>query len=206
MKKSKLLIVLILIMIVTLTGSGCKKNLNYKIKFYDIGYENAFSYASKEYSHYFGVSLTTLIKSYDDLRVMCDEYNNPAFDESSDKYNNEISQMIRTFSKEYFKDKALIITFGRFGKLDAFIHGIESISINYDEVIVDFSSVYPLAYAISSIGSQNSVYYHPYIIMIEINQKDVKKVNYASFTLKYVDAPLDTDIKIIDGKYQNKTK
>ena len=59
---------------------------------------------------------------------MCDEYNNPVFDESSDKYNNEISQ------------------------------------------------------------------------------KDVKKVNYASFTLKYVDAPLDTDIKIINGEYQNKTK
>ena len=206
MKKSKLLIVLILIMIVTLTGSGCKKNINYKIKFYGMDYEYNFSYQSKENPIYSRYSSTALIKSYDDLRVMCDEYNNPAFDESSDKYNNEISQIIRTFSNEYFKDKALIITFGVFEKLGIYIHGIESISINYDEVIVDFSSVYPIAFYASLKSELSFMQYNPYLILIEINQKDVKKVNYVNLTYKYVAAPIDIDIKIVDGEYQTKTK
>lgn len=77
---------------------------------YHIGFSDLAIFGSKE-NEDGGIAygLTKTIKSVEELRDVCEEWNNPAFDENSDGYSSELSQKIRGYDEKFFETKALII-------------------------------------------------------------------------------------------------
>jgi hypothetical protein len=74
---------------------GCSSGIKYKI-----GYDNNCSFGSKEVGE--GITFGTLafVSSLQEMKDLCDEWNNPAFKENSENYSSELSVKIRTYNED----------------------------------------------------------------------------------------------------------
>jgi len=60
------------------------------------------------------IGLLVLVTSYQELRDLCEEWDNPAFDEEHNQFNSTMSVRIRNFDEQFFSEKMLVIyTFER---------------------------------------------------------------------------------------------
>lgn len=171
----KKIIFVICLLLIIIGFGGCKMDdsLQFEIKYYVSEHRmicpNAFYHVDKTYTDT-GVCLTTskLIKSYEELTKLCDEYNSPAFSENSDKYNSEVNQLIRSFDSDYFNSKALVICFGT-GFGGGLMDKINFISKKNDELIINYTR--------EECEQADVIMNDPWILIIEVQQKDVKEIN-----------------------------
>lgn len=169
MKKLIIYTVYLLILLV-LGGCSMKKTIKYEIKFYDSSIQNAFFHTDKSYNDTGMCRITSkIVKTREELILLCDENNSPAFFENSEKYNNEINQLIRSFTEEYFQSKALVICFGT-GNVVWTSGKIKNISKDDDILVINYSQKDPEQ-------SLAVIVHKPWILIIEVNQKDIEGIN-----------------------------
>lgn len=154
--------------------SGCtvQNNLTYDIQYYgaeNIIDSNAFYHEDKSYEKIVKCPPTAkLIKSQEALFNLCSNYNSPAFDQNSNKYNHEVNKFLRSFDEEYFNDKALIICFGT-GRAGGILGKVENILIEVDCLIVNYSR----SEGDATIQIVENV---PWILIIEIDNKNLENI------------------------------
>ena len=120
--------------------------------------------------------ISTLIKSNEELKQLCDKYNSPAFSENSDKYNSELNKLLRSFDSNYFEDKSLIICFGN-GPSGGILGKIKNITIEENILMVNYTR----KYAEISIAS---IRQDPWVLIVEVNKKDVKNISQVQLIKK----------------------
>ncbi|HQC55127.1 MAG TPA: hypothetical protein PKX91_05330 [Clostridia bacterium] len=100
------LVVAILVTMIFLGLYGCE---NPGIE-YTVGFSGLASFGSKENADG-GITygLTKIIKSVEELKATCEEWNNSAYDKTSDDYSSELSQTIRRYDEKFFETNALIV-------------------------------------------------------------------------------------------------
>ena len=167
----------ILIMsIMTIGITGCKKNtLKYEVLYYKSEhseFQNAFYHSDKSYVDTGYCSTTSkLIKSYEELKQLCDEYNSPAFSKDSEQYDSELNQLIRSFDSNYFVKKSLIICFGT-GRIGGLLQSgkIKNITIEENILLINYKTKDSNKDYIAAIIND------PWVLIIEVNQEKVKDV------------------------------
>lgn len=162
---------------ICLVGCNMGKKVKYKVRFYDESAQNALYHINKEYNDTGRCSYNVeIIKSYDELLALCDQYNSPAFDEKSEKYSNEVNQLIRSFTKEYFESKALVFYFGNSAKKGPSAN-IKSMVIEDNTLIINYKK---------SRGDTGTaeIRAQPWTLIIELNQDVLSNVSNAKVVTK----------------------
>lgn len=83
--------------------SGCNSRIRYKVAYdkkNNFGFNEDLELVLRE---------PALIKSLDELKDLCDEYNNSAYDESSEHYSSELNEIIRGYDEKFFEKRGLIV-------------------------------------------------------------------------------------------------
>ncbi|MDR1092727.1 MAG: hypothetical protein LBL66_01095, partial [Clostridiales bacterium] len=97
---------------------------------------------------------------------MCDEWNNPAFQESSEYYNIELSQKIRDYDEDFFSGRILVVySFWSGHDKETRINGIE----------VDGTKLIVNARYKKKRGTYTTEAF-TWLILIEVNKTDVTGV------------------------------
>lgn len=178
--KKVLMTCFILFIIVCIEGCNIKKSLKYKVKYYKSEsreFLNAFYHTDKLYNDPgYSPMISTLIKSNEELKQLCDKYNSPAFSENSDKYNSELNKLLRSFDSNYFEDKSLIICFGN-GPSGGILGKIKNITIEENILMVNYTRK-DAEISIASIRQD------PWVLIIEVNKKDVKNISQVQLIKK----------------------
>lgn len=131
----KRIFILILVFSSLISLTSCKKNIiKYKIIYDDLG---GFGY--KEINEELQFGTFTLIKTYGDLITLCNEWNNPSFDKTSEYYDSEISKVYRSLNEEFFLTNYLIIYSFERGHLYA--TKIKNVTIDGDILKVNVKKV-----------------------------------------------------------------
>ena len=155
-----------------MSSCSVQNNITYDIKYYGAGgitYSNAFYYKDKSYEEIVKCSsIAKLIKSQEELLNLCSTYNSPAFDQNSNKYDYEVNKFLRSFDKEYFGDKSLIISFGT-GRSGGILGEVKNILIENDCLIVNYSR----SDGDATIQIVENI---PWILIIEIDNKNLENI------------------------------
>ena len=116
-------ILTLVVVIIMALGSfiGCSLGIKFNIVYDKMG---GFGY--KETNGGVAIDMLELVNSLQDLKDLCDEWNNLAFDEESESFSSELSEKIRSYDEAYFSDKVLIIySFWRGHRKETRINSIE---------------------------------------------------------------------------------
>ena len=110
--------------------AGCNSGIEFNLSYNARG---GFGY--KEENGSVVVDVLKLVRSLQELKDLCVEWNNPSFDENSLSFLSEFSQKIRSYDEDYFNNKILIIySFDRGHRIETKITGItvggEHLTIN----------------------------------------------------------------------------
>lgn len=176
MKRVIIVFVIIVTFVMTIGIVGCKKNtLKYKVLYYKSehsGFQNAFYHSDKSYGDTgYCRETSKLIKSYEELKQLCDEYNSPAFSKDSKQYDSELNQLIRSFDSNYFVKKSLIICFGTGGIGGPLQSGkVKNITIEENILLINYKN------KDSNKDSIAAIINDPWVLIIEVNQEEVKDV------------------------------
>ncbi len=178
--KKVLIICFMLFMTIYTGGCNMKKSLKYEIKFYKSehsGFQNSFYHSDNSCSDT-GYCPTTsiMIKSYEELKQVCDEYNSPAFSKDSKKYDSEVNNLIRSFDSSYFNDKSLIICFGT-GATGGILGKIKNITIEENTLLINYEKK-------DADESITAIINDPWVLIIEVNKQDVKDVSQVKLIKK----------------------
>lgn len=170
------------IIFITICIGGCdiKNDLEYEIKYYKSehsGFQNAFYHSDNSYNDT-GYCPTTskLIKSYEELKQLCDEYNSPAFSKDSNKYDSEVNNLIRSFDSKYFVNKSLVICFGT-GPTGGILGKIKNITLNENVLLINYEKK-------DADQSITAIINDPWILMIEFNKQEVNDILQIQFVKK----------------------
>lgn len=160
-----------------LVGCNIGKKVKYNIKFYDESIDNALYHVDKDYIDTGKTSYNVeIVKSYDQLLALCDKYNSPAFDEKSEKYSNEVNQLIRSFTKEYFESKALVFYFGNSAK-KPFYADIKSMVIEDNRLVINYKKP-------KGDTSTMEIRSQPWTLIIELNYDVLSNIGEAKVIFK----------------------
>lgn len=171
--KRVLIVCVMFVMTICIGGCNMKKSLEYEIKYYKSehsGFQNAFYHSDNSYSDTgYCPTTSTLIKSYAELKQLCDEYNSPAFSENSKKYDSEVNNLIRSFDSSYFDDKSLIICFGT-GATGGILGKVKNITIEENILLINYERK-------DADQSITVIINDPWVLIIEVNKPDVKDIS-----------------------------
>lgn len=84
--------------------SGCNTGIWFKV-----GYGGEGGFGFKEEGESLNISVLTIMNSLDEMKDLCEEWNNPAYQEDSEYFSSEISKKIREYTEAYFEEKTLIV-------------------------------------------------------------------------------------------------
>lgn len=149
--------------------AGCGGNKNFVV-----GYNKMGSFGSKEISDSEITYTLEVVDSSQTLKDLCDEWGNPAFQESSELYTNELSQKIRSYNEVFFSDKILVVySFQRGHSKETQIVGIE---VEGAKLIIN-------ARYVTKKGTFTDEAFN-WIMLIEINKSDATGVTTAQIKYK----------------------
>ena len=178
----KRVLIVFFIFFMTIYTGGCnmKKSLEYEIKFYKSehsGFQNSFYHSNNSYSDT-GYCPTTsiIIKSYEELKQLCNEYNSPAFSKDSKKYDSEVNNLIRSFDSSYFDNKSLIICFGT-GATGGILGKVKNITIEENILLINYKKN-------DAEQSSTVIINDPWVLIIEVNKQDVKDISQVKLIKK----------------------
>lgn len=133
---------------------------------YNIGFSDNVGFGSKEAENS-GITygLTEIVDSLEELKALCEEWHNPAFDEDNDDYSSELSTKIRGYDQEFFENKALIIN-SSWRYNSAREPRVEKLTVEGGELVIDISLMR---------GTYDDVA-NLWIFIIEVNQTDIQDI------------------------------
>lgn len=145
-----------------------------KIISINIGYEGKGSFGFDEENLWY--TLCEKITNADKLIELSSQMKNGFFDESSNSYNSKLGIKVRSYDNDYFVNNDLIICV--FDAGNHYNYNVNNI-INYeDALIVNIDKNL-------KIGTFTDESF-AYIILIEINKKDIGQITDVSYVLKEV--------------------
>jgi hypothetical protein len=157
---------LVITIICTVSLCGCQ---NSGIE-YNIGFSDKVVFGSKEAENGgITVGLRVIVKSFNELRDLCEEWSNPAFEEDNDGYGSELSEKIRGYNEEFFENKTLIINSSVLYN-SAREPRVEKLTIEGDELIIEISL---------KRGTYNDIA-ESWLFIIEVNQTDIQGITNIS--------------------------
>ena len=108
-----------------------------------------------------------LIKSLEELKKECTEWNNDAYNESSDGYSSDLNQKLRDYDENYFKENALIIVT---------YETANYLKTKLKHIIVDGSTLIVNIKQTTKIGNYSTEAYF-WSMLIEIKKNDIINVD-----------------------------
>ena len=160
LKRGIYLLVVTIICTVLLTGCG---NLGIE---YNVGFSGLAGFGSKENENGgIAFGLTEIVNSVDELEALCNEWNNPAFNENHEKYSSELSEKIREYNEEFFANKALIIN-SSLKYNSATEPRVEKLIVEEVDLIIEISL---------KQGTYTSIA-ESWLFLIEVNKTDVQDI------------------------------
>ena len=154
--------------------SGCNSGTWFKV-----GYEGrggGFSYVDENEELQSVSSLIRLVNSVEELKALCDEYNNPAFLESNPGYSNDISKKIREYDETFFKEKSLLIYCATASNADI-TYKIKGLAAENGELILDVRMKAPKRDFIGLIPFR-------WTFLIEVKKADITGVTNVKTNMK----------------------
>ncbi|WP_264230045.1 hypothetical protein [Acholeplasma laidlawii] len=158
-KKNMILGMLIIMSLGFLIGCG-------EQNFFVISYNEIGSFGSKTIDE--GITMHTLemASSLQELKDLCDIWNNQAFQENSEYYTSELSQKLRSYNESFFSDHNLIVySFERGHSKETIINNI---SVEDSELIIEASFI-------TKKGTFTDEAFN-WLILIEVNKTDATGV------------------------------
>lgn len=112
---------------------------------------------------------SALVNSVSEMRGLCQEWDNAAYQESNALYSNELNKKIREYGDDFFLDKAIIIMqFSGGNAGNGCTHSIKSLRIENDILIVNRQST-------RKKGTWND-YAVFRVFIVEVNKADIHDV------------------------------
>ena len=142
--------------------TGCNSGLKFKV-----GYGQKAEFGLKNPDDYH--SLITIVHSQDELKALCDEWNNPAFNEENPMYLHEFYKKIRAYDGTYFEEKVLTVYLADGGnRRNSF--SVKKLTIEEKTLIVNIARKEPKGY------HDARYVFTPWTFLIEVNKADVTGV------------------------------
>lgn len=163
--KTAIKIIAIGVLIIMSIGliAGCNSGL-----WFNVGYNDDSIFGQKENGGGTAFS-SALVVSFDEMRGLCEEWNNAAYQESNEQYLSELNKKIREYDDDFFVDKAIIIIqFSGGNAGNGYTHNIKSVKIENDVLIVNRQSA-------RKRGTWND-YAVFRVYIIEVNKTDIQGV------------------------------
>ncbi len=137
---------------------GCDSGIRF-----DIRYDKMTSFGTKEIAGETTMNTLELVSSLQELKDLCDEWHNDAFQENSTDYSSELSVIIRSFDEDFFSEKSLVIySFDRGHRWETQIRSIE----------IDESILIVKTQLVSKEGTFTSEAFN-WLMLIEVNKLDI---------------------------------
>ena len=155
----KVFYILLIVIICPVLLKGCK-NLGIE---YSVGFSDNVGFGIIEIQNGgITIGLIEIVNSLDELETLCEEWNNPAFDEDNDDYSSELSEKIREYNEEFFENKALIINSScqYNSKREP---GVDKLIIEEDKLIIEVSL---------KRGTYTDIA-ESWLFLIEVNKADI---------------------------------
>lgn len=133
---------------------------------YNVGFSDNVGFGSKEVENG-GITygLTEIVNSLIELEALCEEWNNPAFDENNEEYSSELSEKIREYNEEFFENKTLIIN-SSIQYNSAREPKVDQLTIEEGDLVIEISL---------KRGTYTDVA-ESWLFLIEVNQTDVQDI------------------------------
>ena len=140
---------------------GCNSGIKYNISYDKMG-----GFGQKEVDNGITMDILEIVNSLQELKDLCNEWSNPAFNESSEYFSSESSVKIRSYDEAFFSEKALIIySFWRGYSKET---RISNMSIDGTQLIIN-------ARYVSKRGTFDDVSFN-WLFLIELNKTDISDV------------------------------
>lgn len=123
--------------------------------------------------------ILVLVDSLDELKALCDEYNNPAYREDDEmNYNNskELCDKLREYDDTFFADKALIIYTDVTGS-GGTKYSIKKIDTENEEIIVGVK--------VRIWQGPSADIITPWTFLIEVNKDDITETKEIKYIKEY---------------------
>lgn len=141
--------------------AGCSSGIKFSVTYDKVG-----GFGSKKVDGGMTMSVLEIVNSLQELKDLCDEWENPAFQESNEYYNNELSQKIRSYNEAYFSEKILIVySFDRGHSKET---RIDSITVDGLQLVVNTRLV-------TKKGTFSDEAFN-WLILIEVNKAEITGV------------------------------
>ncbi|MDD4244140.1 MAG: hypothetical protein PHG08_07520 [Bacilli bacterium] len=140
---------------------GCSSGINFNISFDQKG-----GFGMKEVDGGFAVNTLEFVDTLEELKDLCDEWNNPAFNKNSEYYSSENSEKIRSYDESFFAEKILVIY--------SFDTGYNK-ETRIDSIVVDGEQLIINTRIKTKRGTFESVGFN-WLMLIDINKSDVEGI------------------------------
>ena len=163
----KKIITLLLIIMGLGLFSGCSSGIWFKVGYEGKGYDNRFVYTDANGDDEGVYNLVRVINSFDELKVLCDESNNPAFIDESSKFSSNLSKKIREYDETFFVEKSLII-YSFTASNTGVSYNIKGLIIENEELLLDIRK-----------KETNGTFIPietPWVFLIEVKKVDIKSI------------------------------
>ncbi|MCL2062697.1 MAG: hypothetical protein FWH03_08780 [Firmicutes bacterium] len=170
-KKTAIFTAAILMCLGLLAGCGKEKN-------FIIGYDNrgSFHFEQIDNSFYPGFKTVTEVAfTLDELKDLCDTWNNPAFLEESEYYASEQSAKIRSYDEAYFNENFLIIY--------SFTRG-HSMETRIESIATDGSTLIVHARLVTKRGTFTTEAF-TWLILIEVKNADIDSTDITTIEVRH---------------------
>lgn len=158
----KIICIGLVVIMCTVLLYGCKNS----VIEYNVGFSGLAVFGSKENENgSITLGLTKIVNSDDELEALCEEWNNPAYDENHEEYYNKLSEKIRDYNEDFFQNKALIISFSIQYNSER-VPKIEKLIIEEDTLIITVSL---------KRGTYHDIA-ESWIFLIEVNKADIQAI------------------------------
>ncbi|MDD4157149.1 MAG: hypothetical protein PHY08_11300 [Candidatus Cloacimonetes bacterium] len=138
--------------------AGCSSGIKF-----NIGHDQKGGFGFKEVDGGKTANILELVSSLQELKDLCDEWGNPAFQENSEYFSSELSEKIRSYDEEYFNENILVIySFERGHPTETRINSIE---VNEEQLLIN-------ARHITRRGQFTDEAFY-WLMLIEIKKADV---------------------------------
>lgn len=162
MTKKSISLIVIFVFFFSICGCNKQNKIDYNLSY---NQNEAFGYKKLEK----GTQLYSngLIKSLEELKKEYTEWNNDAYNESSDGYSSDLNQKLRDYDENYFKENALIIVT---------YETANYLKTKLKHIIVDGSTLIVNIKQTTKIGNYSTEAYF-WSMLIEIKKNDIINVD-----------------------------
>lgn len=173
----KITLIVYMLIMISFMGISCKKNVNYDVRYFGFSNDNAFEHLNEKYDNiheyyrsYCYIGNTTTLK------IKCENYYSPTFDETSSKYNSEVNILLRSYTDEFFETKTLLICFGT-SKKEVPQENVKAVKFKDNIITITCKK--------NTNNQDVKKEMTPWILILELEKKDIDLSDEKQLRVKY---------------------